>query len=393
MNNFENIYEPCEDSFLLTEISIDEIKKLNKTNLYICEVGVGSGYNILNIAKKYPKNNFYGTDINKFAIDFTKKEFKKNNLKIDLKNKSLISGFKKKFDLIIFNTPYLPLEDNEKYDNLSLKEKAIYGGEKGYEVIVDFIYEINDKLKNEGFVLMIFSSYSNLNYITEVLKNNFFEFEILKEQSHFFEKLYCIKIIKSDLLKQLSINNISEIKYFSSGKHSKVFSGKLKNKEIIIKFGKQQFIQKEVIYLKKLQKTKFVPKLYFYDKEYVVMEKLKGELIEDFIEKSNKKKTLIVMQNLIDICYQLDKKRIQKFELINPKKHTFIDKNLNIKFIDFERSIFSISPKNTTQILEYFRRIIPILEKKNIILSKDKIFEISKRYKLNNFKIKINDLF
>lgn len=392
MSDFENIYEPAEDSFILSEISIEEIKKLKKHNLDILEVGVGSGYSILNIAKEYPKNNFYGSDINKFAIDYTHKQFRKNKQKITLKNSPLITGFKKNFDIILFNTPYLPCENGDNYQDLTIKDKAIYGGDKGYEVIEEFIYQINDKLKYDGFVLMVFSSYSNLKYIEDVLKNNFFEFEIVKQELHFFEKLYCMKIKKSKILKQLSKKDLREIKSFSHGKHSKVLEAKLNKKNVIVKIGEEQYIQKEKIYLQKLQKSGFVPKLYFYEKNFVVMEKLQKEVISDFLANSSKKDTLKVMQNLLDICYKLDKSNIQKFELTNPRKHIFVDKKLNCKFIDFERSIISFTPKNTTQILEYLKRNSNILKNKGIKLSKDKIFEISKKYKKDNFVIKVEDL-
>lgn len=108
--------------------SLSECKDLD-----ICEVGVGSGFVISNLAKLYPKNNYFGSDINSSAIDLTLSEFNLiDEVSIDLREGNLLDVFDKdkKFDLIFFNTPYLPCEDGESFEDLSLKDKAIYGGKK-----------------------------------------------------------------------------------------------------------------------------------------------------------------------------------------------------------------------------------------------------------------------
>lgn len=380
---YENTYEPEEDSFLLLEQTLKQIKE---NNLDICEVGVGSGYVISNLINKFPNNNFYGSDINPFAIEQTKKK----NSEIKLINSSLLEKFEQKFDLIIFNTPYLPLEDNEKYEDISFKDKAIYGGEKGYEVIEEFIYEINDKLKDDGQVIMIYSSLSNHNYIKEILHKNLFNYKLLKEESHFFEKLYCLQITKSELLKEFK--ELNSIKYFTYGKHSKILSANLNCKNVIIKTGNAQHIEREIHYLKKLKKEDFSPNIYLYKKNYVVMDRINGITIEEYLKIKSKKEILNILDKILNITQRLDYLQIQKFELTNPYKHILIDNKENVIFIDFERSIISLSPKNTTQILQYFRRNINLLKTKDINIDEKKIFEISKKYKSENFKIIIENI-
>jgi len=407
MNLYKNTYEPGEDTYLLLEQVSNYLKFNNLFNLNICEVGVGSGYIISNLIKNFPKNIFYGTDINPYAIKQTNENINniitkiiiKQYFKYKLFNSNLLDEFIKqkiKLDLIIFNTPYLPLEDYEEYENLSFKDKAIYGGKKGYEIIEQFIYQINDVLNSNGKVIILYSSLSNHNYIIKILNRNLFEFKILKIENHFFEKLYCLEIRKSDLLKKILKHNISNLKYLTSGKHSKVLSGKYENgnirNNIIIKIGLEQYIFKEIHYLKKLQKYDFVPKIYFLNKNYLIMEKIEGILIDNYIELKSKKEILIILQKILDICFKLDKLGIQKFELTNPYKHIIITKNNEVKFIDFERSIVSLSPKNITQILQYFKRKSNDLKLKDININLDKILIISKTYKLNNFRIIIDDI-
>jgi len=408
----EKYYTPAEDTFLLLNEINKELKILNKNKksnnknnenkkeknkknkIKICEIGIGSGYISINIAKKFSDNLFFGSDINKEAIKNTKKEFKKINSKIILKNKNLFEGFKKiKFDLIIFNTPYLPCETNEKYSELNILDKAIYGGKNGNEIIKEFIFNLNDNLKNEGSAIILYSSLSKPKEIEKILTENQFSFEIIKKENHFFEELIIIKINKNNILKEISKNNINKIKYLASGKHSIVLEGKIKNKKVIIKIGKEEHIKKETFFLKKLKKEKFLGHLIFSSKEFVIKEKVEGTIIKEFLENcKNKNKILKILENTLNVCFKLDKLKINKFEMTNPYKHIFIQKNLEIKMIDFERSIFSTHPKNTTQFLQYILRNKPLLKEKGINLNKNKILNVAKKYKSDWKKFKINKI-
>jgi len=80
MNYYNYIYEPEEDSFMLLDCSIKETKHLTqKKQIKICEVGVGSGYTLTNLAKTYtnPNIQYFGTDINPKAIEYTKNKQKR----------------------------------------------------------------------------------------------------------------------------------------------------------------------------------------------------------------------------------------------------------------------------------------------------------------------------
>lgn len=390
MSKFDNVYEPEEDSQLLLDNALNTIGR--KNNLKICEVGVGSGFVVFNLAKEKSNNIYYGTDVNPHAIEITNNEFAKIGGKIILKETNLLEGVEEKFDLILFNTPYLPLEDGENIEEISLKDRAIYGGKRGYEVIEEFILQVNDKLKENGVVLMVFSSFSNLKYIEEVLRKNLFEFEMIGEQKAFFEIMYCLKFWKSENLRKIS-KKIESISYLTKGKHSTILEGKIGNEEVIVKVGEFRDIQIEQIFLEKFQKEKFVPKLYFYDKEFIVMHKLNGKTIKDFLQSENdKEKIEIVLNEILRITQRLDELGVNKFELTNPYKHIFIDSDLSVKFIDFERMIYSDKPKNTTQFLQYLRRNISLLKDKRLEICDEKIMKVSKKYSSKRFEIKMVNL-
>lgn len=390
---YEKIYEPAEDSELLLKNILIEIQKLNKKNINICEVGVGSGFVISNIAKTFPDNNFYGTDINPDAIKFTKKEFEKIRTRITLKETNLLNSINSKFDLIFFNTPYLPCEEGEKFEDLTLKDKAIYGGKHGYEVIEEFIYQIYDKLNNDGFVLMLFSSQSNLEYIKDILKLNFYDFEIIGKKTIFFEDLYVLKIKFSDILRRISLKEVKNVKYLAKGKHSMILEGIYKDKKCIVKIGEYKDIQIENLFLEKLQDEDFIPKLYTYENEFTIREKIEGKTIKEFLESTKSKiHTIKVLDKCLSATQRLDELGINKFEMTNPYKHIYIDKELNVKFIDFERCIYTNKAKNTTQFFQYIRRHKLRLKELDINIDEEKILNMSKEYKNIKFKFKIKDI-
>jgi len=90
------------------------------------------------------------------------------------------------FDWILFNTPYLPSEGEAD-------EASWAGGESGGEVIRRFLGEARGHLSENGSILMIYSSLSDL---TEDDFNGY-GFELLEEMGVFFEKIYCVRLSPS----------------------------------------------------------------------------------------------------------------------------------------------------------------------------------------------------
>ncbi len=391
--NYDKVYEPQEDSFLLLKSALDQIKNnMFLSSKKICEMGVGSGFVIKNIALEYKNNIYFGFDLNSNAIDMTKSVFEQAGLEIVLYESDLFDKSVEKYDMIIFNTPYLPTEDDENIEDLSIKDRALYGGLHGYEVIEKFILQINDNLLNEGLCVIILSSLSDYEHVILTLEHNCFEYEKIDSVNIFFEEIIALKIIKSKLLKNLVDDGINNIKYLAEGKHSKVLEGQIKGKNVIIKYGKEQHILKEIIFNKKLNSEDFVPKYIKSSANYLVREKLNGLMIREWLNFSNKKDTLIVLNKILNICFRLDDLGINKFEMTNPYKHIFIDESLDVKMIDYERCNYSVKPKNVNQVLNYFIKNSKILNDKGIFLDCYKIYDIAKEYKNNREKFCLKDL-
>ena len=98
-----HVYEPAEDSFLLAEAALDQIKGSER----ILEVGCGSGI-ISAIIKNNTGARITGIDINPYAAACTRDNG------VEAIRGDLLNCIRGKFDIIIFNPPYLPTNESER---------------------------------------------------------------------------------------------------------------------------------------------------------------------------------------------------------------------------------------------------------------------------------------
>jgi len=99
----------------------------------------------------------------------------------------LARGIKKRFSLVIFNPPYLPLDEVERKGDWL--ERAIDGGEDGREIILRFLKEIKDNLADNGRILLLVSSLSGIEEILNFAEREGYACEKVNEMKLFFERL------------------------------------------------------------------------------------------------------------------------------------------------------------------------------------------------------------
>ena len=181
-----DIYEPAEDSYLMSDVIKEEIPKLLNKNpeFKLLEIGVGSGINLNAILKAgIKKENTFGCDINEEAVKNCK------NLVFNCVVSDLFENVKGKFDLIIFNPPYLPEDKREPKKS----RVSTTGGLQGNEIIVKFLKQAKSYLNESGKIFLITSSLSkkiDFNKFGYIAKN-------ISSEKLFFEKLFvweCLKI-------------------------------------------------------------------------------------------------------------------------------------------------------------------------------------------------------
>lgn len=190
------IYEPREDSFLL----LKEVGKFAKGR--VLDMGTGTGILAEEAAKK--AEHVLAADINKKAINYCKKNIK--NKKIKFVVSDLFSNVKGKFDLIIFNPPYLPADPR-------VKDLTIDGGKKGHEIIEKFLNTIHHYLYSSGKILLVFSSLTGKEKVKDIIKKEDFNYKELSKQKLYFEELY-VYLISEDGEKRLFKNSIDRLRDF-----------------------------------------------------------------------------------------------------------------------------------------------------------------------------------
>jgi release factor glutamine methyltransferase len=178
LETFPEVYGPLEDSFLFAEVLEEKISK--KKYDRVLEIGCGSGILSLIVAKQ---SSVVSVDINLKAVEITKKNAKLNDLKVDCFVSDMFEKVKGRFDMIIFNSPYLPDQDNVEGNEM--------WSDKG--VIKKFISSCRAFLNSGGEVLLLISSLSGLERIEKEFKDSGFGVKVIKKQKIAWEELMVLE--------------------------------------------------------------------------------------------------------------------------------------------------------------------------------------------------------
>lgn len=177
---FDETYEPAEDTFLLLRASLNEAKPEDNA----IEIGCGRGLISLELGKRV--RSIIATDINPSAVRFAKVQG------LDIVRADMFRGLKAKFDLVIFNPPYLPIKEDERIRGWM--NYALDGGETGRETINRFIEGLKDHLSPNGRCLLLVSSLSGLDDVVDKAKVEGFDTIEVANERCFFEQLYVLKL-------------------------------------------------------------------------------------------------------------------------------------------------------------------------------------------------------
>ncbi len=178
------VYEPAEDTFLLAENL--QVERKHR----VLEIGTGTGIVTITVSRKC--KTVVATDINPNAIKCATHNIINNKAyNVEIKEGDLFEPVSdEKFDLILFNTPYLPTSEEEQVDDEL--EAAWDGGADGREVIDRFLDELIDHLNPEGRVQLVQSSLSDIAKTLDKLGKMGFSASVTAREKHFFEEIVII---------------------------------------------------------------------------------------------------------------------------------------------------------------------------------------------------------
>ena len=152
------VYEPAEDSYLLIDAARGEIAGSNR-RLRILEIGTGSGIVTAAMMRDAPEHRYAATDISPHAVTCARAN------RVPVVRADLFRGIRGRFDLIIFNPPYLPTTPAERVDGWL--DRAWNGGADGRAVINRFLGQAPAFLADRGSILLLLSSLTGIETVRE----------------------------------------------------------------------------------------------------------------------------------------------------------------------------------------------------------------------------------
>lgn len=197
------VYAPAEDTYLL----LDTIKRLTMSGRLdfegkeVLELGTSVGLVALWIAIKAssrPKR-IVATDISPKAVRCARSNVILNQTKnMVVLCSDLFSAFNRgvKFDIMVFNPPYVPSNIDTNRTPIDLEERAWNGGARGRETIDRFLQSFSNYLSDTGEALLIHSSLNSPEKTVDITKSQGFQVEIVGKTKLPWEMLMVLALTR-----------------------------------------------------------------------------------------------------------------------------------------------------------------------------------------------------
>jgi release factor glutamine methyltransferase len=174
MSDFQQVYEPSDDTFLLLDgiqLAFQSTNNWKSKSYTVLELGCGTGVALLYVAQRLQElfpdihsHTFLATDINPEALRIIRSTAKSNLPEImdslhtyecDLASSdSFLLPYENSVDILLFNPPYVPTPDEEVGQTNGI-EASWAGGDRGRRVIDRAIPQIGQLLRKDTGVAYV----------------------------------------------------------------------------------------------------------------------------------------------------------------------------------------------------------------------------------------------
>ena len=179
----KEVYSPSDDSFLMLEA----ISSFPLSGKEVLDLGTGSG--ILGLFASLQGASVTAADIDEVAVKCAARAAHTLGVRMKGVVSNLFSAIDGKFDVVLFNPPYLPSQ--------STVDRTIDGGRNGVAVADTFLSGLREHLNADGTAFLLLSSLNNPQALLENHKE--FTYSVVKKIALFFEELQVLELRLRDL--------------------------------------------------------------------------------------------------------------------------------------------------------------------------------------------------
>ncbi|XP_071498730.1 methyltransferase N6AMT1-like [Diadema antillarum] len=201
--DFEKVYEPAEDSFLLLDCLQEEASFIRDLRPSICvEIGSGSGIVITALSQLLDNTALcVATDRNPHAAMCTQRTSRQNGCQIEVVTSDLLNPFQDRFcgavDILIFNPPYVVTPSEEMTS--SGIEASWAGGIDGREVTDRLLPLVASLLSPLGVMYLITIRENKPHELMKWVSNMGLESKVVLERRAGPEHLSVLKLFRAEI--------------------------------------------------------------------------------------------------------------------------------------------------------------------------------------------------
>lgn len=192
----EAVYKPSDDSFLAAELVKDYLSHYAEKSLDVLDMGTGTGILGLLCAKSGKAKSVTFADISGDAVALARLNYAENAKSIKdcvcrFVVTDLFSTIEGRYDLVIFNAPYLRHEEDDDRYEIS---RAWDGGAEGIELSLSFLDELEPHMKHGGRAVIVASTASEYEKLLDYISSLGYSVLETRKVHFFFEDIVAMLI-------------------------------------------------------------------------------------------------------------------------------------------------------------------------------------------------------